>query len=526
MSSAVSSAIRYGVLVVAATGVALSLTGCHMADTAKSAVESGRPPGATSGQPLPAALSGQPVAWRPCAAPTAAQGGGGAPGRQWECATVRAPLDYAKPEGETLGLALIRGKAVERGGSGALLLNVGGPGKSGVAALPRLAAEYSRLHAHYDLVGFDARGVGESAGVRCLSDADLDDQAAIDALDGPGPDAGDNKRFAAACRARSGKLLPHMDTESAARDLDLIRQVLREKKLTYFGASHGSKVGAVYAHLFPKNVGRMVLDAAPDPGQDALRASVSRAEGLQLALEHFLRDCAASRGARCPTGTDPAEGNRKVMALLGKLDQRPLPAQHGRTLTRYRATQGMAAALNDQAGWKQLAAGLDEAMHHGRGAVLSSLADSGAERDERGRYSNAGAARRAITCADDKHRYSTAEVQRVLPRFRQASPAFGEPLAWTLAQCSQWPVPGKADTTDVRARGAAPIVVIGNTGDPVTPAAGAAAMARQLGDKVGVHLTLRGEGHGAYHTGNACITGAVDSYLIKGTRPRNGLICG
>lgn len=525
MPSAVSSAIRSGVLVAAATGVAVSLTGCHTGDTAKSPAESGHSSRTASGQALPAALSGQKVAWRPCAAPTAAQGGGTAPGARWECAVVKAPLDYAEPEGETLGLALIRGKAVQRGGSAALLFNVGGPGTSGVAALPRLASEYSRLHAHYDLVGFDARGVGESAGLRCLSDADLDDQAAIDALDGPVPNAGDNKRFAAACRARSGKLLAHMDTESAARDLDLIRQVLGQKKLTYFGTSYGSKVGGVYAHLFPKNVGRMVLDAAPDPGQDALRASVSRAEGFQLALEHFMRDCAASRGARCPTGTDVAEGNRKVMALLRKLDGEPLPAQHGRTLTRYRATEGMAAALYDKASWKQLAAGLDEAMNHGRGAVLSSLADSRADRDAQGRYSNAGAARRAITCADGKHRYSATEVQQALPRLRKASPVFGEPLAPALSDCTYWPVPGKADTTDVRAEGAAPVLVVGNTGDPVNPPAGAAAMARQLGHKVGIQLTVRGEGHGAYHTGNACITGAVDSYLIKGTRPRDGLTC-
>ncbi|OAR25732.1 hypothetical protein A8W25_09260 [Streptomyces sp. ERV7] len=525
MPSAVSTVIRSGVLVVAATGVALSLTGCHKVDMAKSAVESGHPPRTTSGQALPAALSGQKVAWRPCAAPTAAQGGGSAPGRRWECATVKAPLDYAAPQGETLNLALIRNKAEQRGGSAALLFNTGAPGTSGVAALPRLASEYSRLHARYDLVGFDARGVGESSGVRCLSDADLDDQAAIDAVDGPGPDAGGNKQFAAACRARSGKLLAHMDTESAARDLDLIRQVLGQKKLTYFGTSYGSKVGGVYAHLFPKNVGRMVLDAAPDPGQDALQASVSRAEGFQLALEHFMQDCASTRGVRCPTGTGVAEGNRKVMELLRKLDGKPLPAQHGRTLSRYRATEGMAAALYDKATWKQLAAGLDEAMHHGRGAVLSSLADGRGDRDERGRYSNAGAARRAITCADDKRRYNATDVRRALPRLRQASPAFGEPLAWSLSQCGNWPVPGKAVTTDVDAKGAAPIVVLGNTGDPDTPASGAAAMARRLGDKVGVHLTVRGEGHGAYHTGNACITGAVDSYLIQGTRPRDGLTC-
>ena len=153
------------------------------------------------------------------------------------------------------------------------------------------------------------------------------------------------------------------------------------------------------------------------------------------------------------------------------------------------------------------------------------LADSLNGRSENGEYSNLVAANVAINCADDRPRYDVAYVQRRLPEFRAASELFGEFLAWSMLSCTGWPVAGAADHPDVSAPGAPPILVIGNTGDPATPYEGARKMARELGEGVGVELTYRGQGHGAYDSGNTCVRDAVDGYLLDGKVPAAGTVC-
>ncbi|GAA2911655.1 hypothetical protein GCM10020221_04250 [Streptomyces thioluteus] len=266
------------------------------------------------------------IDWKPCAAPTAAQGGGKAPGAGWECASLPVPLDYAQPDGKTIDLALIRARATdEKHRIGSLVFNFGGPGGSGVATLPSFAKSYADLRKRYDLVSFDPRGVGESAGVRCLSDKELD---AADRTDATPDDEAElaaavtlNRRFAQACGKNSGPALAHVDTLSAARDMDRLRAALGDDKLRYFGISYGTELGAVYAHLFPKNVGRAVLDAVVDPRQDPAQGSLAQAKGFQLALGDFLKDC----GANCPSPEPdhgPAQGPRREAAAHG---HRPLP---------------------------------------------------------------------------------------------------------------------------------------------------------------------------------------------------------
>ncbi|MFE7562093.1 alpha/beta hydrolase [Kitasatospora sp. NPDC057500] len=479
---------------------------------------------------LPAALTGQQPAWRACPAPSAAQGGGEAPGAPWECATVKAPLDHADPTGPTIDLALIRLPAVGGGPRiGSLLYNFGGPGASGVATLPALARDYADLNTRYDLVGFDPRGVGESAGVHCLDDAATDAAAAVD---GSPDDTGEVRAldeavtaYASACRSNSGAVLAHIDTVSAARDLDLLRQVLGDERLHYFGFSYGTELGGVYAHLYPHTVGRLVMDAVVDPTQDPVQGSLGQAAGFQHALENFMAACAEQVGDLCPTGPGGTEGTRRITTLLQGLDTAPLPGGDGRTLTQDLAVTGIAAALYSEASWNALAVGLQEALQLGTGDTLLALADAYQGRDPQGRYSNLSAANRAINCVDDRQRYTAAEVGAQLPAFRQASPVFGDFAAWGLTSCAGWPVSGLTDHPDVSAPGAAPIVVIGNTGDPATPYEGARAMAQQLGAGVGVTVTLRGQGHGGYDTGNACLKQAVDQYLLDGLVPADGTTC-
>ncbi|MCA6095244.1 alpha/beta hydrolase [Streptomyces sp. SCA3-4] len=464
--------------------------------------------------------AGAQLIWKRCEAPTAAQGGGKAPGKGWECATLPVPLDHAKPDGEKIDLALIRSKAREKSGRiGSLVFNFGGPGGSGVAGLPSLADSYEKLQDRYDLVSFDPRGVGESAGVRCQSDKELDAAYQIDGT--PDDDAElketltANKAYIDACAKNSAKVLPHVDTISAARDLDLIRSALGDQKLHYFGISYGTELGAVYAHLFPRNVGRAVLDAVVDPTQDPLQGNMGQTKGFQLALDNYLKDCGASGG--CPT-------QAQITALLKDLDGKPLPTTQSRKLTQDEAVNGIAAALYSKDTWKYLTAGLQEALRKGTGNTLLLLFDSLVGRAPDGRYTNLQAANRAISCADAEQRYTVADVKQRLPEFRAASPVFGESAAWSLLSCTDWPVKGKWKTPDVSADGAAPIVVIGNAGDPATPVAGAERMAEKLGRGVGVRLTVKGEGHGTYGVDD-CATKAVNAHLLEGRTPADGTVC-
>ncbi|MEV0262662.1 alpha/beta hydrolase [Streptomyces sp. NPDC050617] len=527
---------RARTLAATALAVALAATACSSGDDSKAAGD--KKPGSPSeaaptGGPGPGA---QKLSWHGCSAPTTAQGGSGkapAPlgdGTRWECSTLKVPLDYAKPSGDTIDLALIRAKA--RGGAdriGSLVFNFGGPGGSGVATLPGFARDYEALRARYDLVSFDPRGVGASSGVRCLSDKEIDESDKVDST----PDDDDelkaalaaNKAYVDACRKNSGKLLGHVDTTSAARDLDVMRQALGDDKLHYFGISYGTELGAVYAHLFPKRVGHAVLDAVVDPTQDPLQGDLNQAKGFQRALEDYMRDCAENTTG-CPTGNGgPQEGTRRITALLKKLDSEPLPTRDGRKLTQDQAVNGIASALYSKETWQYLTRGLQEATTLGSGNYLQLLSDSLSGRDQNGHYSNLQAANRAITCADAQQRYDGNDVQAWLAKFRKASSVFGESSAWSLLSCAGWPVEGRWKVPDVRAAGAAPIVVVGNTGDPATPYEGARRMARELGEGVGVEVTYKGEGHGAYNSGNGCMTRTVNGYLLDSKVPENGKTC-
>lgn len=527
-----SPTLRAAALVVS-TIVLLPLAGCSDDGDGE-----GRPTptGVSTASPTSTSegLASQKPVWSPCPAPNVAQGGGESPsplpgGTVWECSFMDVPLDYAEPDGRTIELALIRGKAKDRKRRiGSLLFNFGGPGASGVATLPAFGADYDSLRTRYDLVSFDPRGVGRSEGVECADDAQLD---ALYQEDSTPDDTAEEeefvqgqKDFVATCKKNSGPELPYVGTTNAARDMDLMRTVLGDDKLYYFGISYGTELGGVYAHLFPDKVGRAVFDAVVDPTQDAEQSSLGQARGFQLAFDNFTKDC-ADRGDTCALpGATGEEVERWIAGLLAKLEEEPADGLGDRALTQTLATTGIASALYSEETWPLLEQGLDEA-DGGDGALLLALADSLNGRSEDGRYDNSNAANIAINCADNKQRFSLEQTKAALPAFRKASPVFGEYLGWGLMGCTGWPVSGAWETPDVGAPGSDPILVIGNTGDPATPYAGAKAMAEELGEGVGVELTYKGEGHGAYNSKNTCVQEAVDGYLLDGTVPESGTVC-
>ncbi|MGR4881987.1 alpha/beta hydrolase [Streptomyces sp. LARHCF249] len=471
----------------------------------------------------------KPLKWGECPAPTPLEGGGQAPPKDWQCATLDVPLDYAKPEGETLPIALIRAKARDQKNRiGSLVFNFGGPGGSGITTLPGAAKEYEALRSRYDLVSFDPRGVGRSAPVRCQDDKQLDAYYAQDSTPDSTPEeqafVKNIRTYQQACKKNSDKVLPHVGTSNAARDMDRIRQALGDEKLHYFGISYGTELGGVYAHLFPSNVGRAVFDAVVDPTKTSEGGALGQAKGFQLALGNFAQDC-VDRGDECKLqGSTAKEIEANIIKLQKDLSAKPIAGIGDRQLTESQATNGIAQALYSQELWPLLEQGLDEA-DGGQGQLLLALSDALNGRDQQGRYSNIGAANTAINCADSKDRYTLDETKAKLPAFRSASPVFGDFLGWAMMSCTDWPVAGAWETPDVSAPGAAPILVIGNTGDPATPYEGARRMVERLGPGVGVELTYKGEGHGAYNSGDTCVQDAVNAYLLEGTTPAAGTVC-
>ncbi|MGC5346145.1 alpha/beta hydrolase [Streptomyces sp. DT171] len=519
--------VRAGALAVSALLLAGVLAGCDSgtgegASSPRAGAERGAGSGPDADPPtgspgLPASLTSQRPDWRRCAAPER----GDAPDSSWTCASVKVPLDYAEPAGETIGIALIRKKARDEDRRiGSMLFNFGGPGGSGVDTLPNAAHRYGKLNARYDLVSFDPRGVAKSAGVDCRTD---EEQEAANRTIDMTPDTAaeekaflaDGAAFGAGCERRSGKVLPYVGTTNAARDLDLIRQVLGDRRLTYFGISYGTELGGTYAHLFPKNVGRAVLDAVVDPTADTVGHARNQATGFQRALENYFED----------RGQDPAAGTRRIAELLARMDRRPLPTSSGRELTESLAITGIVMPLYSKSNWPYLTEALDEAEQHGTGDALLRLADAYNDRDAKGHYSTASHAQRAISCADSRPRPTAAEARALLPEFRKVSPVFGPFLAWdTAGWCAEWPVEGEHTDPEVSAPGAGPVLVVGTTGDPATPYEGARKMADELGGGVGVLITNKGEGHGSYGV-SGCVTSTVDAYFLDGKVPADGTIC-
>lgn len=463
---------------------------------------------------------GQKLSWREC----------GVPG--FECSTMKAPLDYAKPDGEAIKLAVSRKKATGPGKRlGSLLVNPGGPGGSAIGYLQSYAAlgYPEEVRAQYDMVAVDPRGVARSEPVSCLDGKQMDAYTQTDITPDDERETAQLsfsfKKFAAGCGKQSGAVLPHVSTVEAARDMDVLRATLGDEKLSYVGASYGTFLGATYAGLYPDRAGRLVLDGAMDPSLPARRMNRDQTAGFETAFRSFAKDCVARKD--CPLGTqDEADASKRLKSLFADLDRTPLPTgdSDGRKLGEALATTGVIAAMYDEAAWPQLRAALTSATKEKDGAGLLSLSDSYYERDGDGTYANLMFANAAVNCLDLPPAFATADdVKKSLPDFEKASPVFGEGLAWASLNCAYWPVKATGEPHRIEADGAAPIVVVGTTRDPATPYRWAEALADQLSS--GKLLTYEGDGHTAYGRGSKCVDSAINDYLLDGKAPDDGKRC-
>lgn len=463
------------------------------------------------------------IAWGPC---TDIKRPDGAPPARKDatvrCGKLAVPLDYSKPDGEKIDLALIKLSATGPGKRlGSLVFNFGGPGGSGVDTLDQAGKALAALRTRYDLISFDPRGVERSSGVRCGDGKEMDAFTALNTL--PADEETHrkteeaNKRFAALCQQDSGKVLPYVGTVNAARDMDLIRAAVGDDQLNYVGMSYGTQLGGVYATLFPKNVGRMVLDAPLDPTVTFEQRTIAQTRGFQQAYESFLRSCVKS--GSCEVGRDLDTANANVAKLMNQLTSQPLQVD-GRMLTQGLASTGVAAALYSEMTWPFLEQALGAALK-GQGEGLMFLSDTYTGRTPDGSYSTQMTSFPAITCVDTAERPDIATLRRTEAAAMKISPLFGSEGSGGL--CRVWPAKGSDEARHIDATGSAPIVVIGGKGDPATPYEWAPKLTAQL--KTGTLVTYEGEGHGAYLSGSKCVQQLVNSYLIDGKVPAKGATC-
>ena len=470
-------------------------------------------PGATHAKvsPTPSPTPAQTaVTWTDC-------------GDGFQCGYVTVPIDYSNPStSDTIRIALVRKRATDPSKRiGSVLTNPGGPGASGIDYLRQAASSMTNLNKRFDLVGFDPRGVGQSAPIRCLDAAGRENYDSLDGvLDDPQEKQAAiqaDKDFATACARKSGKLLPYVDTVSAARDMDVMRAALGDAQLTYLGLSYGTYLGQVYAQLFPTHVRALSLDGVVDPNISPNDLQLLQVRSFQSNLDAFFAYCRSNASCLYARSGDPAA---KLRALLQHLDTTPM-AVGSRLLTRALALYGVGVTLYNQSFWKYLDQGLT-ATDQGNGTILMALSDAYLGRQADGSYDNEVEANWAVNCLDRPVPTEVTAYDALGPSYTSASSVFGPFFQYGNLQCAFWPVKATGKVGPITAEGAPPILLVGGTNDPATPYAWAQSVHRQLAGSV--LLTRRGNGHVSYDK-SACIQAAEDAYMISLTLPAPGTVC-
>ncbi|MFT4259165.1 alpha/beta hydrolase [Microbacterium sp.] len=456
---------------------------------------------------------GQALQWQQC-------------GAGLDCTEVTAPLDWENPGEGEITLAVVRHQASGTA-QGSLLTNPGGPGASGydLIADSLTYAVGGDLIENFDVIGFDPRGVGRSSAVKCFDAAEMDDYLYAIPASPRGSEAWEaelleaDKRFADACDANSNGILPYITTVNAARDMDLLRAVLGDKKLNYLGYSYGTFLGATYAELYPERVGRLVLDGAIDPSIPGYDVGATQALGFESALRAYMQDCLDA--GDCPFSGSVDAAMADLGALLASVDAMPLKNGDGRLMGADSLLTSIISALYSQDSWSYLTQALDEAMQ-GDPSTAFFLADFYNGRENGVYTDNSTEAFNAYNCMDypieDDPDTEAATRKKIAEGAPTVAPYWDGPDS-----CSVWPYPPTGTRGEIHASGADPILVVGTTNDPATPYEWSEALAAQL--ESGVLITRVGEGHTGYNKGNVCVDQAVDAYFVTGEIPEDGLRC-
>ena len=429
---------------------------------------------------------------------------------------LEVPLDYSKPTGTTITLYVERHRAVDQEHKiGTLLVNPGGPGYGGSFLAEGANDIYGQqLLDRFDIIGWDPRGTGYSdPAVDCVDDYDkffgLDSspdtpeerQALVDA----------GTEFGKDCSANNKNLLPFLSTEDSARDMNAIREALGEKKISYFGFSYGSELGATWATMFPDTVRAMVIDGAVDPTVDYLHQNIQQAAGFEATFSTFLAQCSATPSCAFYNNGD-AEG--AYDALSERIDANPVTVSSDRTdVTQGVLQTAVSQAMYDQSYWPRLEQALAD-LELGDGQGTLDLYDEYYGYDGSG-WDNSLEAYFAIGCLDDPGSTGPDDLYTHEAEFAAAAPRLGRGWMAELTFCSVWPVP-QAPAITITGKDAGPILVMGTTGDPATPLQSTRNMANALED--GHLVVVTADQHTGYGV-STCGDNAVDNYLVDPTTP-------
>lgn len=448
----------------------------------------------------------------------------------FQCGTVKVPVDWAKPDGEKIEISLAR--KFTNNALGSIVLNPGGPGGSGIDFLINNYDNIGTqtLRDSYTLVSFDPRGVGRSAKVTCLNAKETDrmlyesNNAEIGSAKDLELSRAQIKKFDDSCKKNSGPVLAHVDTVSAAKDLDVIRSAMGDGKLNYLGFSYGTFLGTTYATLFPDKVGKFVLDGAIDPRVTDEQQSLNQLKGFDSALSNYLKDC-LKNDSTCPFQGSLSNAKSQVASFLKSMEVKTLPTKDGRKLSIVSATTGLIMALYSDTYWPYLTQAFNEVKKSNDGTTFISLADFYNDRDQKGNYaSNSLEANIAINCLDSRSSAKPEAMAKQNARMLQQSPILGRYWQNGALLCEQWPYPVVKRPASYSAKGAPTILVIGTTGDPATPYQQSVALAHEVLAK-GFLITFDGEGHTAYGRSNECVSLAVDDFFISGKIPNKEPVC-
>ena len=364
--------------------------------------------------------------------------------------------------------------------------------------------------------------------MRCLANSDMDLLFSAD----PTPDsAAEHKTLLAdvdgvtsRCAARGGQRARHMSTTEVARDMDVMRVLLGDEKLNFFGGSYGTFLGATYADTFPKKVGRMVLDSAMSPNQTDRQEMTYDIQGFESSIDAFIDWCVARPD--CALGSDKAGARQKIVDLLDSVDRNGLSTSKPGLGRIGEGWVGFSIfmCLYSDASWPTLNKGLAQAFT-GKGDILLAKGMSVVERSATGAYAPGTylQAMIPVRCADWPRSKDDPSLVAAQAKAKADHPLWARMTGELYDNCRSWPTAGRTPKGTTLAVGAAPILVIGNDRDPATPIGGTKQLAKDLAS--GILLTSDHDGHGTYYAGNSCVDSAVDGYLLRGTAPADGTTC-
>ncbi len=481
-------------------------------------------------EPQPPAQVEAPVpeiAWQDC------EGEGLA---AFDCASVEVPTDYDEPNGETTTIAMTRLPATDPDQRiGSLFVNFGGPGGPGVANMHTLGGPFldPQVHAQFDVIGVDPRGVGLSDPVTCFPDQASENAFAADRPVFPmnlSEQVETHAVFAsiaAGCEMLSGDRIEHASTANVARDMDLLRQAVGDEQLSYLGYSYGSILGATYAALFPERIRALAIDGTLDPaswsgGDGSIGYRIGQGEAAAEVFEQFLAACAEAGPDSCALAAagDPAEVVEQVFTRLKEQPvQIPLPDGTTAELGYDEMVATSFSALYSPLAWGDLAAAFAELAAP---AQQMSTQRSGSDVDSIGDllrhlgliedYSGIGAAL-ASMCVDGEHPLTPWEYQAQADVADAEAPHFGRYRSWVGLQCEF------VDFTDDDAylgpwdqSTEAPVMVIGTRHDPATPYD----QTQPYADRFTNASVLTVEGYGHTTLGiSSCANSAIATYLVE-----------